>query len=393
MGSHADGGMQPDRASSPWLDPPSATLVAIVVVASLAIKVGLSLYLGNRVYGDVIRSVNFGLGLEQGLLSLRTHVDNTKSFLGPMLNAALFHAGGIAAIRAFNLLAFAGLCLTTVALGRARHAGVVVLVALVLLAFYAGGHRNVVAGEVEDNLASLLFAIGLLAHLRWNRPLLAGLLMGLAFLVKFWIAIFLGGFGVVLLLQRHWRVAIQVAAGSLLPVAVISAIDHGASLRGLVMTVDRQEGYSTWSTVAFRMLSTGLLPTVLIAGWSAFKWPSERAAVYFGLVASYFVYVMVFRDAHAVTFVMMLCLVPAGFLVAQFLLDAVRFDRAPRRARAWLVAVLGVYAAVNLAIAGQHLHRDTHPFIVQPGRDAKRLTGPPRTPPDAGRRGYRMARG
>lgn len=191
--------------------------MALVIGASLAFKVALMVYLDGRVYGDVIRSVNFGLGVEQGLISIRTHVDNTKSFVGPLLNTLLYHAGGVTAIKLANLAIFLLLCLTTLRLGRGRYAEPVVLVALVLLAFYPGGHRNVVAGELEDNLASLLFAAGLLLYLEGRSRPMVGALMAVAFLIKFWIAIFGAAFGIVLLGQRRWRDALLVTAGGWCP--------------------------------------------------------------------------------------------------------------------------------------------------------------------------------
>jgi len=346
---------------------PAATTLALVVMASLLLKVGLMAYLDGRVYGDVIRSVNFGLGVEQGLISIRTHVDNTKSFVGPLLNALLYHAGGVTAIKLANLTTFLLLCLTTLRLGRGRYPERIVLVALVLLAFYPGGHRNVVAGELEDNVASLVFAVGLLMYLEGRSRLLVGSLMMVGFLVKFWIAIFGGAFGLVLLVQRRWRDALVVTVGGLVPVLLVSLLDHGATVRSLLMTVDRQAGFSSWSTVAFRLLSTGLLPTVLMVGWDLTRRRHPPNGLFAALLLGYFCYVLAFRDAHAVTFVMMLCLVPAGFLVAEALEDMLP----PTRRVVALRVILGLYAVAGAGIAWQHLDRDTHPFRVTPGRDAK----------------------
>jgi len=356
------------------------TLV-LIVTGSVLLKAGVIAWLDGRVYGDVLRSVNFGLGVGEGLISITTHVDNTRSFLGPMLNAALYRAGGVWAIKLFNALTFIGLCLAMIRIGRRRFAERVVVVALFLLAFYAGGHRNVVAGEVEDNLASLMFAAGLLLHLETRRTLPASVLMGVALLLKFWIAIFLGAFGLFLMMRRRWRDAAAMTVGGLLPFALVSSIDGGATVRSLLMTVDRQQGYSTWTLVVARLLSTGLLPTIAISAWTVRKRPSNHGTLFFTLVASYFAYVLLFRDAHAITFVMMLCLVPAGFLVADFLVHSPLVG-AGRPGRLRLTVVLALYAVGNLGIAWQNLYRDTHPFQVAPGRDAKPLVLGP-----SGRRG------
>lgn len=219
--------------------------------------------------------------------------------------------------------------------------------------------------------ASLAFKVALMVYLDGSRPMV-GALMAVAFLIKFWIAIFGAAFGIVLLGQRRWRDALLVTAGGLVPVAIASLLDQGATVRSLVMTVDRQAGYSSWTTVAFRMLSTGLLPTMLLATWDLTRRRHRPNMLFAALLTSYFCYVLVFRDAHAVTFVMMLCLVPAGFLVAEALEEVAAFVHPGRRQLA-LVLVLGLYAIAGAGIAWQHLYRDTHPFRATPGQDAKPL--------------------
>jgi hypothetical protein len=353
-----------------------AVAIAAILAASLVMKFILMDHIAGRSYHDVMRSVSFGLGIQDGTISIRTHVDNTKSFLGPMLNVALFNAGGLAAIKGFNALLFSALFAVMAATGRALYSPRIVIVAAGILAFYAGGHRNVVAGEIEDTLASLLFAAGFYFHLRHGRTFVAALLMGLAFLVKFWIAIFIGAFGVALLIQRAVRHAVVVTAGVLVPVVLISFADGGATVQSLFMTVTRQSGYSTWPVIAARMLTTGLLPVLLAAGWVLAKRPIRHAMLFFLPTATYFTYILLFRDAFAVTFVMMLCLTSAGFLVASFLADSLvlRRVRSPHLA---LGALMVVYAAGNFAVAWQHLYRDTRPFSVAPGRDAQRLRSRP----------------
>jgi len=121
---------------------------------------------------------------------------------------------------------------------------------------------------------------------------------------------------------RRWRDAAMAAVAGALPLVLVSLMDDGATLRSLLMTVDRQQGYSSRTLVAIRMFSTGLLPTVAVSAWTLMKRPSDHGTLVFTLVASYFAYVLLFRDAHAVTFVMMLCLVPGGLLVAEFLVHS-----------------------------------------------------------------------
>jgi hypothetical protein len=155
-----------------------------------------------------------------------------------------------------------------------------------------------------------------------------------------------------------------------LPFLVITLIDRGATLRSLLLTVERQQGNSDWPMIAFRMLSTGLLLAIPVSAWTVVRRPGETNKLFFYLLATYLVYVLVFRDAYAITFVMMLCLVFAGFLIAQFLLDSKLVGAAPRTGGARLALVLGSFLIAGAGIAWQNLHRDTHPFRVHPGKGA-----------------------
>ena len=344
---------------------------ATVLIASVVVQLLLILHLGHHVYGDVIRDVNFGAGVQEGVISIRTHVNNTKTFLGPMVWHRLADVGGVFALKFFNLAAFVTLFTVQGAIGRRLYTQRVTLVALLLFAFYTGTLRNVAAGEPDDMLASLGFATAILVWLDTRSSVLAGLVMGCAFLFKFWILIFFGGFVVFLLVQRDWKAGIAAGAAFVLPLLCINLVDGGASMGALLGTVRRQESFSSWPLIGWRLTITGLLAGSLVAGWAALRRPAFRNTLTFLLPAPYILYVVAMRDAHAVSFVMMLCLVFWSFPIAELFLSASPLvDR--RRLQQMILAAYLIGATGNAYL---HLYRDTHTFVIRPGCGVEPLDG------------------
>jgi hypothetical protein len=350
---------------------PPLLVVTSILLASVLLKIALILHLDGRVYMDVARSINYGLGIESAVISVDTHVDNTKSFLGPLLSIALFHLGGIGAIKLYNIVVFACLFLVMYLIGRGRFDEPVVHIALLLFAFYPGSHRNIVAGEIEDNTASLLFAVAILLYIQARLVWVPSLLLGLAFLIKFWIALFAGAVCLFLLIERRWRDLLIGAAIAPLPFIVINFVDGFGTLSSLSMTLDRQQGYSDWPLVGFKLLSTGLLIAVCASAWTLYRKRDATTRLFFLIPLVYLSYVILFRDAHAVSFVMMLCLVFAGFLIACFLTGSRLIGAAERYGRARLAVVLGLYVLVGSAIAYHNLYNDTMSFEPSPGKWAQ----------------------
>src|SRR5439155_3821052 len=89
----------------------------------------------------------------------------------------------------------------------------------------------------------------------------------------------------------------------------------------LLMSAAKQEGYSDWQEVAFKMVSTGLIFSVLISAYMWFKQKNCWNTLFFFISGTYFVYVLLARDAFSASFVMMQCLVFSSFLIADFLLS------------------------------------------------------------------------
>jgi 4-amino-4-deoxy-L-arabinose transferase-like glycosyltransferase len=207
-------------------------LLLWIVVLSLAIKVGLMLYIGDRAYPDVVRGAQFGRDLAQGNISIDTHLDNSKTFLGPAVFYWISSAWGLWGLRLFNLVAFASLLIVQYRLGREWFSKWAVLAGVFLLAFYPGSHRTVSFGEPEDNLVSLLMAIGILWLVRSRRPAVAGLFMGLAFLFKFWVAVFIVGFLVHFVWKRQWRELILAGVAAGMPFLILNLASDWAGLRG-----------------------------------------------------------------------------------------------------------------------------------------------------------------
>lgn len=316
------------------------------------VELGLMVYLGNRAYGDPIRAVRFGRDVASGAISIRTHVDNTKTFLGPVAWYQIWRWTGLAGLHALKLGLLAGIALTQLRLTKERSR-TVALLALFFLLLYPGTHRNVVPGEADDLLATLLLAIGVLVFRKTDRPVFAGLVLGVALLFKFWIVIFVGGFLAFLVAERRWRETLLAGAAALVPFLAIDLAFAGAASNAFLYTTSVL-AHRSWSLVATRMLTTGLLPCFLVAGWALLRNPSETRRLFFLIPALYPLYVIVTQDAHAVSFVMTACLVTWSPLIAEVVRELV-----PRRV---LAPLLVAYGLAGIAIAVQHLHRDTLEF-------------------------------
>ncbi len=348
--------LEPRSASSPIIN--QAGAIALILLASLFIKVVFIWHLEGRVYGDVSRAIHFGYSIDQQILSIHTDFIRNKTFLGPTLWFYLYQSFGILGLKLFNLLIFALLFLTQYFLGRTRYSERGIVIALFLFAFYVGTNRNVVAGEPDDNLAVLFFSLGILVYVNRKRSLYSSLLMGLGFLFKFWVAVFFVGFVLYLLTRKFWRDFWLACVGMLLPFLIINCVDGFESMRGLLISLGMQRGYSDWGSVGYKMLSTGLAPSVLISGYAWLKNRNEQNTLFFFVPSTYFIYVIIQRDAFAASFVMMLCMVFSSFVIAEFIL------RALNSRGLILGAIFAIYLALTSAITYQNLYWDTEPFAL-----------------------------
>lgn len=258
------------------------------------------------------------------------------------------------------------------ALGKGRYSTPTIVLALFLFAFYAGTNRNIAAGEPDDNIAALFFSLGVLVYLSTARTFLSSLIMGVGFLFKFWVAIFCAGFGLYLLLKKplrdHWLAALGMGA----PFLLINFVDGFESMRALWVSSELQRGYSTWESVGFKMLSTGMLVSVLISGWTWLKQRNDHNTLFFLLSSSYGIYVLVNRDAWAVSFVMMQCIIFSSFLIAECVLYVTHWS--DRLRNPVIIVLCTIYLMVTSVITHRHLYRDTIPIsFVRDQSEAERM--------------------
>lgn len=117
-------------------------------------------------------------------------------------------------------------------------------------------------------------------------------------------------------------------------------------------------GYSSWSAVAFKMFSTGMLPLVIISVWVCRRSARETNVLLGVVSSSYFVFVLATRDAYAAGYVMMQSMLLASFLVAEFLVDvSVMVSR--RRQKLVLGGLLALYVVGTTVITYHNLAHDT----------------------------------
>jgi WD40-like Beta Propeller Repeat len=244
------------------------TQLAAILLASIAVKIFFIWYLGDRLYFDNVKAVNFGFLVHRGDFSIHEHFVNSKTFVGPLLWFQVYDWFGVPGLKVVNVIAFLGLFVIVHRLGVRRSSQPAVVLGLFLFAFYAGTNRNIVAGEPDDNVAALCFGLGVLAYLNGRSRLLAGALMGVGFLFKFWIAVFCLAFGVFLVWKRRWRDAVLVTTAAAVPFAVVNVIDGFTSMRSLLVSERIQHQLSSWPDVGSRAVSTGMLVIVAASAWS-----------------------------------------------------------------------------------------------------------------------------
>jgi hypothetical protein len=332
--------------------------LGIILLLSVAFKMLVMAYLDGRVYYDVSKALNFGYLVHQETFSIDKDIINSKTFLGPLVWFYFYQAGGLMGLQALNLIVFISLFFTVYALGKGRYNTSTIILALFLFSFYAGTNRNIAAGEPDDNIAALLFGLGVLVYLNTGRVFLSSLLMGFAFLFKFWVAVFCMGFSLYLVIQGRSRSVWLAGLGMVLPFALVNCIDGFQSMRSLFISLNVQKGISPWRNVAFKMLSTGMIFSVLASAWTWIKHRSDANTLFFVIPTTYFIYVLVNRDAFAASFVMMQCLMFSSFLIADCLLMPMILHSSRLRTRA-LIAFCVAYLGITAAITYQHLRRDT----------------------------------
>jgi hypothetical protein len=205
-------------------------------------------------------------------------------------------------------------------------------------------------------LAGALVVLAGWLWLRLRYAWLTGLVLGVAFLFKFWAAIFAVGFVVYLVSERHWRNTAWALTAFCAPLAILDLVTGGVGTRSLVFSLLKQHSISTWATIAFRMLSTGILPVTVISLWAWRRDPTEDRRFLWLMQAAYLAYVRSMRDAFAVTFVMMVCLAFSSFLVSEAIATWLRTPRAR-------AAALALYVASGVAVGLHNLRRDTLPVL------------------------------
>jgi hypothetical protein len=203
--------------------------------------------------------------------SIDADIINSKTFLGPLIWFHIYRTGSLVGIATLQSSCICSAVFHRLCPRKGRYDTRTIILALFLFAFYAGTNRNIAAGEPDDNIAALLFGLGVLLYLNTGRVFASALLMGVAFLFKFWIAVFCEGFGIYLLTQRSLRPVWLAGIAMAVPFLLINYVDGFQSMRSLVISLNVQKGISPWQSVGFKLLSTGMIFSLLASAWTWLK--------------------------------------------------------------------------------------------------------------------------
>lgn len=328
--------------------------IAVVVAGAVLLKLCFIALLPHGVYLDVITAIDFGRGYRGGG---GEPFITSKTFVGPLLWAWLYGFVGVWGLKLVNLAAFLLLVLMQLRFGETRYSRDTTVVALFLFAFYPGTNLNVVAGEQDDCVSAVFFSLGLLLAVQRRAAFAAGLLMGVAFVFKFSAGIFYAGVALWVLVTGGWRAALWSATGMALPFVLLNVGDQGASLRNLVHSIGLHLGYSTWSGVGFKLLSTGLLVAAVLPWWVWWRERTDANLLCCLIPSAYLAYVLLSRDAFSASYLMMQGMFVASFPLAEIVLrGAFSGGRISRRMA--VGSVLAAYLVIVTAITGRNVLHD-----------------------------------
>jgi hypothetical protein len=347
--------------------------VTILLVSALLLKLFFIFTFKLNVYPDVIRAIEAG---RTYFMNKEVFFINNKIFLGPLLWFFTYHHFGIWGLKIVNLASFILMFIVQYLIGRKKYSHPTTLIALFLFSFYVGTNLNIIAGEQDDNLATLLFSLGILFYLYRGGTFFPSLLMGIGFLFKFSTGIFYLGFALYLLVKRDWKGFLLSGIGMLLPFLYINFIDHFYSAHILLKSLGFQAGYSTWEDVYFKLFSTGMLFSFLISLWVFLNEKKDHNLLFFLLSSIYLLYVVVNRDVAAASFVMMQSIFFSSFLIGEFLIKNEYFGKGVLR-RIIIGIVLLIYFFITLLITQYNLNNCTIKIYIFSPKPRVGLSIPP----------------
>jgi hypothetical protein len=332
--------------------------IGLVLASSLLFKLFFIFVFKYRFYSDVIKAIRFGKSYFINKGDFFTLSINNKTFLGPLLWFLTYHRFSIWGLKIFNIICFILLFVIQYFLGRKIYKHNTIVIALFLFSFYIGTNLNIIAGEQDDNLAILLFSLGVLLYVYIGRVFLSSLLMGMGFLFKFSTGIFYVGFVLNLLIKRNWRGFLLSGLGMSIPFLCINFIDHFNSTRILLTSFAIQVGCSAWGNVWFKLFSTGILFSFLMSLWVCLKEKNDFNLLFFMISSSYLFYVLINRDAYAASYIMMQSILFSSFLIAEFLLKNEYFGKGTFR-NFIIGGILILYLLISTLVIHHNISQDT----------------------------------
>jgi hypothetical protein len=285
-----------------------------------------------------------------------------RTFFGPILWFFTYKHFGLFGLRAVNIVIFVSLFTVQYFLGRGRYGFYTLILALFLFSFYAGTNINIAAGEQDDNMAALLFSLGVLLYLTRGRVILPSLLIGTGFLFKFSTGIFYLGFLAYLIIRRERKSALLSCLAILTPFLFINIADNFNSMHKLAESFLFQTTevflYWGWKGVVYKMFTTGMLLFFLISLCGFLKERNDANLLFFIIPSAYLCYTLISGDVTAAGYLMMQCMLFWSFLIAEFLLKNEYFGRGVAR-RFIIGAVLILYLVIMKMISLYNIGCDT----------------------------------
>lgn len=342
----------------------------LILLSAVFMKLAILVPLYNYAYYDVLKALAFGKGyfLLGGHDFIKTHIINSKTFIGPVLWFFVYDHFGAWGLKFISIFCFVVICLIQYSLGRKAYPRETALIAVLLFAFYPGVTLSVLFGEQDDNLSMLIFTLGVLIYAKTKKILLPTIIMWLSFIFKFSTFVFYLGFIGFLLARRDWKPLALSVLGLTVLFLGLNLFDGFQSLRSLSASFAVQKYCSSWQHIGFKMFSTGMVFFFLMSLRAYYTGKNSFNLLFLCLSASYLVYVLLFREAYSACFMAGQSLIFSSFLIAEFILNDPLWKKIFSRAFIALLAVT-TYLLLTTLVTFYDVHRSNKYDISLIGSD------------------------